>query len=100
MASISSASAGTTRFLRGPADAALVDYRLAPIIGDLLAEFIMTGKPPMNLSPFSPARSPVQATAEDALRADGPATRHRWDLQLESTITGHFYFALTTGSAA
>jgi glycine/D-amino acid oxidase-like deaminating enzyme len=43
---------------------------IAPIIGDLLAEWIISGKPPMDLSPLSPARSAVQTTLEAALRED------------------------------
>jgi glycine/D-amino acid oxidase-like deaminating enzyme len=43
---------------------------IAPIIGELLAEWIVTGNPPMDLSALSPARSAVQSTAEHALRAD------------------------------
>jgi glycine/D-amino acid oxidase-like deaminating enzyme len=43
---------------------------IAPIIGDLLASWIVSGEPPMDLSALSPARSAVQTTAEAALRAD------------------------------
>jgi glycine/D-amino acid oxidase-like deaminating enzyme len=43
---------------------------IAPIIGDLLAEWIISGKPRMDLSPLSPARVAVQTTAEAALRED------------------------------
>jgi len=43
---------------------------IAPIIGELLAEWIVSGKPSMDLSALSPARSAVQTTAEDALRED------------------------------
>ena len=48
---------------------------IAPIIGEMLAEWILSGKPPIDLSPLSPARSTVQTTAEDALRE---ACRHRY----------------------
>jgi glycine/D-amino acid oxidase-like deaminating enzyme len=40
---------------------------IAPIIGDLLARWIVSGKPPMDLSALSPARSAVQTTSEDEL---------------------------------
>jgi glycine/D-amino acid oxidase-like deaminating enzyme len=40
---------------------------IAPIIGDMLAEWIVSGKPPMDLSPLSPLRSEVQSTLEAAL---------------------------------
>jgi glycine/D-amino acid oxidase-like deaminating enzyme len=43
---------------------------IAPIIGDLLARWIATGKAPMDLSALSPARSAVQTTAEAVLRED------------------------------
>jgi glycine/D-amino acid oxidase-like deaminating enzyme len=43
---------------------------IAPIVGELLAEWIMSGKPPMDLSPLSPARSAVQTTSEAALLED------------------------------
>jgi glycine/D-amino acid oxidase-like deaminating enzyme len=43
---------------------------IAPIIGDLLAEWIVSNKPPMDLSPLSPSRRAVQTTVEDALRED------------------------------
>jgi glycine/D-amino acid oxidase-like deaminating enzyme len=43
---------------------------IAPIIGELLAEWIVSGKPPMDLSPLSPLRSAVQTTIEDVLLAD------------------------------
>lgn len=41
---------------------------IAPIVGDLLAQWIVSGKPPMDLSPLSPARPAVQSTAEAELR--------------------------------
>jgi glycine/D-amino acid oxidase-like deaminating enzyme len=41
---------------------------IAPSIGELLAEWILSGKPPMDLSTLSPARSAVQGMAEEALR--------------------------------
>jgi glycine/D-amino acid oxidase-like deaminating enzyme len=41
---------------------------IAPIIGEVLAEWIVTGKPPLDLSPLSPSRSAVQTTVEDVLR--------------------------------
>jgi glycine/D-amino acid oxidase-like deaminating enzyme len=40
---------------------------IAPIIGDVLAEWIVSGKPPMDLSPLSPLRSEVRTTLEPAL---------------------------------
>jgi len=43
---------------------------ISPIIGEMLAEWIVSGKPPIDLSPLSPARSLVQTTAEEALRED------------------------------
>jgi glycine/D-amino acid oxidase-like deaminating enzyme len=43
---------------------------IAPIIGEMLAEWILSGKPSIDLSPLSPSRSTVQTTAEDALRED------------------------------
>jgi 4-methylaminobutanoate oxidase (formaldehyde-forming) len=43
---------------------------IAPIIGEVLAEWIVAGKPPLDLSPLSPSRSAVQTTVEDALRED------------------------------
>jgi glycine/D-amino acid oxidase-like deaminating enzyme len=41
---------------------------IAPIIGEMLAEWIVSGKPPIDLSPLSPSRSAVQLPVEDALR--------------------------------
>ena len=41
---------------------------IAPVIGELLAEWIVSGKPRMDLSPMSPARF-SGSTAEDELRA-------------------------------
>ena len=35
---------------------------IAPIIGELLAEWIISGKPPIDLAPLSPARLAVQTT--------------------------------------
>jgi glycine/D-amino acid oxidase-like deaminating enzyme len=43
---------------------------IAPIMGEMLAEWIVSGKPPIDLSPLSPSRSAVQTTVEDALRED------------------------------
>src|SRR5688572_10972000 len=43
---------------------------IAPIIGELLAEWIISGQPPMDLSPLSPARPSVQTTHEEALLED------------------------------
>jgi len=43
---------------------------IAPIIGEMLAEWIVSGKPPIDLSPLSPSRSAVRTTVEDALRED------------------------------
>jgi glycine/D-amino acid oxidase-like deaminating enzyme len=41
---------------------------IAPIIGDLLAEWIIGGHPRMDLSPLSPSRPAVQGRDEHALR--------------------------------
>jgi glycine/D-amino acid oxidase-like deaminating enzyme len=43
---------------------------IAPIIGEVLAEWIVSGKPPLDLSPLSPSRSAVQTTVENVLRED------------------------------
>jgi glycine/D-amino acid oxidase-like deaminating enzyme len=43
---------------------------IAPIIGDLLTEWIISGQPRMDLSPLSPSRLAVQTTNEEALRED------------------------------
>ena len=43
---------------------------IAPIIGELLAEWIISGKPRMDLSPLSPSRHAIQATVESALLED------------------------------
>jgi glycine/D-amino acid oxidase-like deaminating enzyme len=43
---------------------------IAPIIGDLLAEWIVCGKPSVDLSPLSPARLAVQTSVESALLDD------------------------------
>jgi glycine/D-amino acid oxidase-like deaminating enzyme len=43
---------------------------IAPIIGDLLAEWIISGQPRMDLTPLSPSRPAVQTTNEEALRED------------------------------
>jgi glycine/D-amino acid oxidase-like deaminating enzyme len=43
---------------------------IAPIIGELLAEWIVDGKPRMDLSPLSPARPAIQTNMESALRED------------------------------
>jgi glycine/D-amino acid oxidase-like deaminating enzyme len=40
---------------------------ISPIVGELLARWIASGEPPMELSPLSPARSAVQTTAEAEL---------------------------------
>src|SRR5439155_1159959 len=40
---------------------------IAPIIGELLAEWIVYGKPPMDLAPLSPVRSAVHNTPEAEL---------------------------------
>src|SRR5207247_5740024 len=40
---------------------------IAPIIGEVLAEWIISGKPPMDLAPLSPIRSAVQTTVEAPL---------------------------------
>jgi glycine/D-amino acid oxidase-like deaminating enzyme len=40
---------------------------IAPIIGDVLAEWIVSGKPPKDRSPLSPLRSEVLTTSEVAL---------------------------------
>ena len=41
---------------------------ISPIIGDLLAEWIVSGEPRIDLSALSPARSAIQTSVEDALR--------------------------------
>lgn len=43
---------------------------ISPIIGELLAEWIVSGKPPMDLTPLSPARLAIQTTADAALLED------------------------------
>ena len=43
---------------------------IAPIIGELLAEWIISGKPPMDLTLLSPARLAVQTTADAVLLED------------------------------
>jgi glycine/D-amino acid oxidase-like deaminating enzyme len=43
---------------------------ISPIIGELLAEWIVSGKPPMDLTPLSPARLAIQNTADAALLED------------------------------
>ena len=43
---------------------------IAPIIGDLLADWIISGQPRMDLTPLSPSRLAVQTTNEEALRED------------------------------
>ena len=43
---------------------------IAPIIGEVLAEWIVSGKPPLDLTPLSPSRSAVQTTVEDRLLED------------------------------
>ena len=40
---------------------------IAPILGDVLAEWIVSGKPPMDLSQLSPLRSAVLTTSEAEL---------------------------------
>jgi glycine/D-amino acid oxidase-like deaminating enzyme len=53
---------------------------IAPIIGEMLAEWITSGKPPIDLSPLSPSRNAVQTTVEDALLEDCRRryVRHYW----------------------
>jgi len=60
---------------------------IAPIIGEMLAEWILSGKPPIDLSPLSPSRSTVQTTAEDALREDcrRQYACHYWPKQFRDT---------------
>jgi glycine/D-amino acid oxidase-like deaminating enzyme len=60
---------------------------IAPIVGEMLAEWILSGKPPMDLSPLSPSRSTVQTTAEDVLREDCRRryARHYWPKQFSDT---------------
>jgi glycine/D-amino acid oxidase-like deaminating enzyme len=41
---------------------------IAPIIGELLAEWIISGQPRIDLAPLSPSRLAVQTTNEEALR--------------------------------
>jgi glycine/D-amino acid oxidase-like deaminating enzyme len=56
---------------------------IAPVIGELLAEWIVSGKSPMDLSALSPARSAVQTTSEAALLDDcrRQYTHHYWPRQ-------------------
>src|SRR5216683_1762498 len=60
---------------------------IAPIIGEMLAEWILSGKPPIDLSPLSPSRSTVRTTAEDALREDcrRQYACHYWPKQFRDT---------------
>jgi glycine/D-amino acid oxidase-like deaminating enzyme len=53
---------------------------IAPIFGEMLAEWIVSGRPPIDLSLLSPSRSAVQTTVEDALREDCRRryARHYW----------------------
>ena len=43
---------------------------IAPIFGELLAEWIVSGKPSIDLSSLSPSRSAVRTTVEETLRED------------------------------
>jgi glycine/D-amino acid oxidase-like deaminating enzyme len=56
---------------------------IAPVIGEILAEWILSGQPPVDLSSLSPARNAVQTTAEDALREDcrRQYAHHYWPKQ-------------------
>jgi glycine/D-amino acid oxidase-like deaminating enzyme len=60
---------------------------IAPIIGELLAEWIVSGRPPIDLSPLSPSCSAVQTTVEDALREDCRRryARHYWPKRVSNT---------------
>jgi glycine/D-amino acid oxidase-like deaminating enzyme len=62
---------------------------IAPVIGDMLAEWIVSGKPPMDLSPLSPSRSSVQTTIENALREDcrRQYAFHYWPKQFCHSVT-------------
>jgi glycine/D-amino acid oxidase-like deaminating enzyme len=56
---------------------------IAPILGEMLAEWIVSGKPPIDLSPLSPARKAVQAMDGNALREDcrRQYAHHYWPKQ-------------------
>jgi glycine/D-amino acid oxidase-like deaminating enzyme len=43
---------------------------ISPIIGELLARWIVSGEPPMDLSALSPARAAVQMPSDAQLRED------------------------------
>jgi len=43
---------------------------IAPILGELLSQWIVSGEPPMDLSALSPARLAVQTDVENELRED------------------------------
>lgn len=59
---------------------------IAPIIGDLLTSWIVSGQPPMDLSALSPARPAVQTTAEAQLRED---CRRRYAFHYWAKPAGH-----------
>jgi len=56
---------------------------IAPIIGEILAEWIMSGKPPLDLTTLSPSRGAVQTTTEGTLLANcrSQYARHYWPRQ-------------------
>jgi glycine/D-amino acid oxidase-like deaminating enzyme len=56
---------------------------IAPIIGEILAEWIMSGKPPLDLTTLSPSREAVQTTTEGTLLANcrSQYARHYWPRQ-------------------
>jgi glycine/D-amino acid oxidase-like deaminating enzyme len=60
---------------------------IAPILGEMLAEWILSGKPSIDLSPLSPSRSTIQTAAEEALREDcrRQYAHHYWPKQFSNT---------------
>ncbi len=56
---------------------------ISPIIGEVLAEWIVSGKPRMDLAPLSPSRLAVRETAEEVLRENclRQYARHYWPRQ-------------------
>jgi len=64
---------------------------IAPIVGDLLAQWIVSGEPPMDLSALSPSRSAVQTTVEASLLEDcrRQYAFHYWSKQSGSPNLDH-----------
>jgi len=60
---------------------------IAPIMGEMLAEWILSGQPPIDLSPLSPTRRVVQAISESVLREDcrSQYARHYWPKKASDT---------------